>query len=86
MPRGFSFPQKVDFWVPLVPTADVLRRDNRDTWFVFGRLADDVTIETARAEMATIGRRLEDAYPETDKGFPPVVARSTSSSSARPRP
>ena len=75
MPRGFSFPQKVDLWVPLVPTADVRRRDNRDTWFVFGRLADGVTIETARVEMATIGRRLEEAYPETDKGFPPVVAR-----------
>ena len=75
MPRGFSFPQKVDLWVPLVPTADVRRRDNRETWFVFGRLADGVSIETARAEMATIGRQLENAYPETEKGFPPVVTR-----------
>ena len=74
MPRGFSFPQKVDLWVPLVPTADVLRRDNRDTWFVFGRLNDGVTVEAARAEMATIGRRLEAEYP-ADKGFPPVVVR-----------
>jgi putative ABC transport system permease protein len=75
MPHGFSFPQRVDLWVPLVPTADVRRRENRDTWFVFGRLADGVTFEAARAEMATIGRRLEIAYPETDKGFLPVVAR-----------
>src|SRR5262245_6873522 len=27
MPRGFSFPQNQDLWVPLVPTPDRLRRD-----------------------------------------------------------
>ena len=75
MPRGFSFPQRVDLWVPLVPTPEVRHRENRDTWFVFGRLRDGVTVEAARAEMTTIGRRLEIAYPETDRGFLPVVAR-----------
>jgi len=73
MPPGFIFPQNQDLWVPLVPTPNVLKRANRDTWFVFGRMADGVTIESARAEMETIGRRLEQAYPLTNKGFPPVV-------------
>jgi putative ABC transport system permease protein len=68
MPRGFSFPQRVDVWVPLVTTANVRNRNNRDTWFVFGRLADGVTIETARAEMEGIGRRLGSAYPATNAG------------------
>src|SRR5579871_1211262 len=36
MPEGFSFPQTVDLWVPLVRTAQVLNRDRTDTWFAFG--------------------------------------------------
>ena len=73
MPQGFSFPQNQDLWLPLVPTAEVRTRENHNTWFVFGRMADGVTIETARAEMAAIGKRLESAYPATNKGFPPIV-------------
>jgi putative ABC transport system permease protein len=68
MPQGFSFPQNQDLWTPLVPTPDVRRRDNRETWFVFGRLADGVTRESARVEMETIGRRLAAAYPLTNQG------------------
>jgi putative ABC transport system permease protein len=68
MPRGFSFPQNQDFWVPLVRVPDVLRRDNRDTWFVVGRLRDRVSHRDARAEMASIGRRLGVAHPSTNQG------------------
>jgi predicted permease len=68
MPPGFSFPQNQEAWVPLVRTPDVLRRDNRNTWFVVGRLRDDASLEGARAEMATIGRRLGMAYPLTNQG------------------
>ncbi len=73
MPAGFIFPQNQDLWVPLIPTPNVLRRANRDTWFVFGRMADGATIESARTEMETIGKRLELAYPLTNKGFTPIV-------------
>ena len=73
MPEGFSFPQNVDVWVPLVKTAHVLDRGNRDTWCVVGRLADDASIEQARTEIATIARRLTIAYPTTNKDFRPVV-------------
>ena len=47
MPQGFSFPQKVDLWVPLVRTPTVLRRDRRDTWCVVGRLRNRTTSHTA---------------------------------------
>ncbi|HEX4279047.1 MAG TPA: ABC transporter permease [Bryobacteraceae bacterium] len=73
MPRGFSFPQNQDLWIPLAPTPQVMNRENRDTWFVFGRMAPGITIEKVRVEMATIGRRLENAWPATDKGSPPIV-------------
>ena len=68
MPAGFSFPQNQDLWVPLVPTPDVRQRDVRNTWFVVGRMRDGVTIESARAEMETIGRRLGEAYPRSNQG------------------
>ncbi len=71
MPEGFSFPQTTDLWVPLVQTPSVLKRENRDTWFAFGRLADGVTIETARAEIQTIAARIAAAYPLTNRDFVP---------------
>ncbi|MGA2877929.1 MAG: ABC transporter permease [Bryobacteraceae bacterium] len=66
MASGFSFPQKADMWVPLVKTAKVRNRDNTDTWFAFGRLAEGVTFQSARVEVEGIIRRLETAYPLTD--------------------
>jgi predicted permease len=75
MPPGFSFPQNQDLWVPLVPTPEIRRRDNHNNWFVLGRLADHATIDEARAEMETLGKRLELAYPLTNKGFPVEALR-----------
>ncbi|HEY4086923.1 MAG TPA: ABC transporter permease [Bryobacteraceae bacterium] len=68
MPRGFTFPQNQDLWMPLVAGPEVRKRSNRDTWFVFARLADGVTIASARSEMTTIGRRLGKEYPLTNQG------------------
>jgi predicted permease len=67
MAQGFSFPQKADMWVPLVETAKVRDRDNTDTWFAFGRLAEGATFPSARVEVETIIKRLESAYPLTDR-------------------
>jgi predicted permease len=76
MPPGFDFPHhRVDLWVPLVPAADLLNRENRNLWFAFGRLADGVTARSAQAEMDTIGRRLESAYPLTNQGVHPHLSR-----------
>jgi predicted permease len=73
MAQGFSFPQKQDLWVPLGPTPEVQKREARDLWFAFGRLAKGATIESARAEMKTIGSRLASAHPLTNQDFLPVV-------------
>jgi len=73
MPRGFSFPQNQDLWVPLVPTSNFRNRSYAaGIWYVVGRLADGVSVETARAEMQSIGQRLRVRYPRTDS-VPPFV-------------
>ena len=79
MAPGFNFPHhRVDLWLPLARTAglpfpDLHDRQSRHFWFAFGRLADGVTLQGARAEIEGIGRRLERAYPLTNRGVIPVV-------------
>jgi len=57
----------VDVWVPLVPTPELRNRQNRSLWFAFGRMAPGATIQSAQSEMDGIGRRLEVAYPATNR-------------------
>jgi len=69
MPRGFAFPQNEVLWIPMVPSPALSDRGDRNNgWFAFGRLAEGATMESARAEMEAIGRRLGDAYPQTNQG------------------
>ncbi|HWF10917.1 MAG TPA: ABC transporter permease [Bryobacteraceae bacterium] len=72
MPRGFSFPQNQDLWIPMTPTPTLLNRANSSMWYVLGRLADGVSPESARAEMRAIGQRLRNEYPRTDHALPIV--------------
>jgi putative ABC transport system permease protein len=73
MPDEFLFPQNQQLWMPLVPRPDLLRRDARNLWFAFGRLAKGATAETARAELALIGEQLAGEYPDTNGGWGPVA-------------
>lgn len=71
MPRGFTFPQNQDLWMPLVPTPERQKRDARSLWFAFGRLADGLALDAARAELETIGGRLGREYSSTNDGWVP---------------
>jgi predicted permease len=73
MPKGFSFPQNQDLWMPLVPTPDLQPREFRPLWFAFGRLADGATAERARAELEVIGQRLASTYPRSNQGQIPTI-------------
>jgi predicted permease len=77
MPQGFSFPQTVDVWVPLVQTPKVMNRENRETWVVVARLAEGVTDETAQAEMDIIGKRLATEYPVSNRELLPEIQTFT---------
>src|SRR5688572_24091606 len=64
----FSYPDRPDVWVPLVFSADDVNPENRGAhWMgIIGRLAPNVTVEQAKAEMIAITRRLEQQYPEAN--------------------
>ena len=68
MPNGFRFApfwaNKAQIWTPLI-----IEEGNRGGFSlrIFARLKPGVTLEQARAELATIGARLEAQYPGTNK-------------------
>lgn len=68
MQNGLRFPIDTDLWTALRPGADAEKRSARNL-NTFGHLKVDATRKQANAEMVSIGRNLEAAYPETNKGI-----------------
>ena len=73
MPPGFSFPgfgyanEETHLWFPYALEAPPTGRGPHRLR-VLGRLQPAATVEQARADLGTIARRLEQAYPATNKG------------------
>jgi putative ABC transport system permease protein len=65
MPEGFAFPVRHSYWLPLKldPVRYAARSGPEIT--VFGRLASGATLETARAEIATLAQHAANASPAT---------------------
>ncbi|HJQ25491.1 MAG TPA: ABC transporter permease [Blastocatellia bacterium] len=65
MPNGFNYPGEAEVWLP---AALGTKRDNAFLRVV-ARLQPGVTQAEAQAEMTTIARRLEQAFPQTNRGM-----------------
>jgi putative ABC transport system permease protein len=65
--RGLALPEDVDVWAPLQIDTTLGRRNN--FLQVIGRLAAGVTPEAAGTELATMARRLEAEYPNSNAGW-----------------
>ena len=69
MPEKFRLPGFAKAWVPLGWTdADRAVRGNHN-YNVIARLKPQITIEQAKVDLAAISSRLEQQYPEDDKGW-----------------
>jgi predicted permease len=66
MPQGLQFPEQADLWMPLVPTAEMEKRERRSL-DMFGRLAANATLGSAGSEMDTLASRLSREYPDSNK-------------------
>ncbi|HEY3707136.1 MAG TPA: ABC transporter permease [Terracidiphilus sp.] len=62
MPKGFRFASGVDMWVPLVPTAELQKREERHM-MGYGILKRGVSLQQASAEFDGIAHRLAAQYP-----------------------
>src|SRR5258705_4516948 len=69
LPQPFDFPDGTDIWFPATAIASpsVTNRSANNNRAI-GRLKGDVTLPAARAEMTSIARRLEQAYPQSNSG------------------
>jgi putative ABC transport system permease protein len=72
MPRNFKFAPfwatKAELWAPLPLAARAAERSG-NSLRLFARLKPGVTLQQARAEMATITSRLEKEYPGTNRDY-----------------
>jgi putative ABC transport system permease protein len=69
MPEGFEFPMAAELWCPL--PLDARQKTSREGhWLLaLGRLRPGVTKQQGEAELRTIAKRLEAAYPDTNHGW-----------------
>lgn len=74
MREGFTFPVSHELWMPL--RTDILDQASRSgpAITVFGVLAPGATLETAQAELTTLGRRAAIERPATHEHLQPRVA------------
>jgi predicted permease len=72
MPAGFRFPQDEDFWLPLVRSPELERRNNLSLQG-YAMRKPGVSLAAAQADLAVIGQRLAREFPETNKDVGPWV-------------
>jgi putative ABC transport system permease protein len=72
MPQHFKSGEETPIWEPhtLFPDWEAQKAQRgTGSWQVVGRLKPRVSLEQARTEMNTIAQRLEQAYPDANKGL-----------------
>ena len=73
MPANFDFPLGTEIWAPLALTPAEKNDRATHSLAVLGRLKPDVPLAQARAEMATLSKRLARLHPDTNEGRTGVI-------------
>ena len=73
MPEGYAFPVSHELWLPLRAGVAGIAPRTGSAINVFGKLAPGATLETAQAELTSLGRRAAAASPETHAQLQPRV-------------
>src|SRR5262249_13087571 len=70
MPPRFEFPNsEPELWAPIAFSPDALNGRGSHNVDVIGRLKPHISLDQAQIEMTTIAGRLEQQYPQTNKGW-----------------
>jgi putative ABC transport system permease protein len=73
MPEGFHFPIDHEYWAPLRLDPTAVEVGGGPELFLFGRLADGVSLDRAQAELTTVGSRLAAEHPDTHAHLRPTI-------------
>ena len=69
MPENFNFPKGAEMYAPIAMTPELMKSRGSHGYYIIGRLKPGTRIESAQAEIDNIMARLEQQYPETNKGW-----------------
>ena len=75
LPPGFQFPHETEIWLPANVVFPETESRSAHNYLVVGRLKAGVSLEQAQAQMAAIGARLEQQYPNSNKNKSVAVVR-----------
>jgi len=73
MAPKFKFPDWADFWIPMAWSDQNRAVRGNHNYLAIGQLKPGVSVEQAKADLSTISARLEQQYPEDDKGWGATV-------------
>jgi putative ABC transport system permease protein len=73
MPNGFGFPERENYWVPLRLNPADYPRGGGPAIHVFGRLAPNIELAAAQAELSVVGQRAAPDFPDTHPTLRPRV-------------
>ena len=72
-PEHFNYPKGGEVYGPLAITPEMVKNRRTHTFYVVGRLKPGVTIAGAQSDIDNITARLEQQYPEDNKGWGATV-------------
>ena len=73
MPEHFNFPKGAEIYSPLPMTPELMKNRSSHGYYVVGRLKPGASIEGSQAEIDNIMARLEQQFPESNKGWGSTV-------------
>lgn len=68
MPEGYVFPASARLWLPMRHDPTALKRGDQTNVHLLGHLKEGISTEDIDRQLAVIMQRLEEQYPETNKG------------------
>ena len=73
MPERFNFPKGAEVYAPLQMTPELMKNRGSHGYYVIGRLKSSASINSAQAEIDNVAARLDQQFPETNKGWGATV-------------
>ena len=72
-PEHFNYPKGGEVYGPLAITPQIIKNRRLHTYYVVGRMKPGVTIASAQSDIDNITARLEQQYPDVNKGWGATV-------------
>src|SRR4026208_1142867 len=73
MPERFNYPKGAEVYAPLPMTPELMKSRGNHSYYIIGSVKSSASINSAQAEIDNIMARLEQQFPETNKGWGATV-------------